>query len=202
MKLFMLPCLLEEDCCRFRTIKLEFSKAKEILQMHMKHVHGRPDPNYKCDNCDRDTKISDSKEITEDNNEAEAIGDGADNNEAIHTDNALERVDEDKDSNTARNSTDENQDDIAKVTSVIDDHDKVKEHFEEVQEIIEADNDVVDQIFKPVQTFTEPVSSCRNCGSPDHTSQRKIRKRHCPAWNIICKVCNKRGHLESCCEVN
>ena len=39
MKLYSLPCILEEDTFRFRTIKLEFSKAKEILEMHMKHVH-------------------------------------------------------------------------------------------------------------------------------------------------------------------
>ena len=39
MKLYSLPCLLEEDTCRFRTIKLEFSKAKEILELHMKYVH-------------------------------------------------------------------------------------------------------------------------------------------------------------------
>ena len=51
-----LPCLLGDDSCRFRTIQLEFSKAKEILEMHMKLVH--PVPNIgtvKSDTCDRDT---------------------------------------------------------------------------------------------------------------------------------------------------
>ena len=66
----MLPCLLEEGKCRFRTIKLEFSKAKEILEMHMKHVHGRTDSNYKCDDCDRDTNIDNDKEIIEKNPES------------------------------------------------------------------------------------------------------------------------------------
>ena len=51
-----LPCLLGDDSCRFRTIQLEFSKAKEILEMHMKLVH--PVTNIgkvKSETCDRDT---------------------------------------------------------------------------------------------------------------------------------------------------
>ena len=66
MKLYNLPCLLEEDKCKFQTVPLEFAQSKEILEMHMVLVHGRPE--FKCDNCDRDTHcdtniIEDHKEI-------------------------------------------------------------------------------------------------------------------------------------------
>ena len=199
MKLFMLPCLLEEDCCRFKTIKLELSQAKEILEMHMKHVHGRPDSNYRCDDCDRDTNFSDDKEIIEDDKEVTRDA----NNEALY--DAPEQLDERKASTAVYENVSYQKDDIAEVTSVTDDRDYDKKHFEEVQqEILEAENDEVEEIFKSFgdEVITEPVPSCRNCGSPDHTSQRKIRRRHCPAWNIYCTMCNKRGHLESCCDVD
>ena len=52
MKLYSLPCLLEGDICRFQTIQLEFPKAKEILEMHMILVHGRPESRDKSDSCD------------------------------------------------------------------------------------------------------------------------------------------------------
>ena len=68
MKLYNLPCLMEEDICRFQTIQLEFPKAKEILEMHMILVHGRPESRDKCDSCDRDTK--NDTEINQDDNEA------------------------------------------------------------------------------------------------------------------------------------
>ena len=61
MMLYSLPCLLEEDTCRFQTIQLEFLKAKDILEMHMLHVHGRPEWRYKCNCCDRDTLVKDDK---------------------------------------------------------------------------------------------------------------------------------------------
>ena len=63
MKLYQLKCLLEEDVCRFQTQTLEFFQAKEILEMHMKLVHERPEQRLKCDYCDKDTSV---KHIIED----------------------------------------------------------------------------------------------------------------------------------------
>ena len=47
---FQLPCLLGDDSCQFVTIQLEFSQAKEILEMHMKLVHPVPDCYIKKEN--------------------------------------------------------------------------------------------------------------------------------------------------------
>ena len=74
MKLYSLPCLLEEDKCSFSTIKLEFPKAKEILELHMKYVHERLELRNNCDYSEKDTDKSGSKEITED--EMKAICEG------------------------------------------------------------------------------------------------------------------------------
>ena len=67
MMKIQLPCLLGGESCQFLTIQLEFSQAKEILEMHMKLVHPVPDcRKSKCDKCDRD---NDSKDIIEDDDE-------------------------------------------------------------------------------------------------------------------------------------
>ena len=203
MMLYSLPCLLEEDTCRFRTIKLEFSKAKEILELHMKYVHERLELRNNCDSSERDTNKGDGKEITED--DMKAICDNEDSQQGDTAEVTSATDDHEKDqkhfeaTTAERNSTTENEDsnptNIADVTLVIDDRDKDQKHFEE--------NVAVEEIFKPVvdEAFTESVPSCRNCGSPDHTSQRKVRKRHCSAWNQYCKICHKRGHIEALCNV-
>ena len=72
--------------------------------------------------------------------------------------------------------------DIADVTSVPDDRDEDYQHFEEGQGDLEAENNAIEEIFKPVGILL-PSPSCQNCGQSDHTSERKIRRRHCPAWN-------------------
>ena len=194
MKLYMLPCLLEEDRCTFRTIKLEFFKAKEILEMHMKHVHERLDCICKGDNCDRDTNIGDDKEIIED--VKEAICD--ENNEALQ--NAPELLDDKKASTAERDTTNKNEtslnDDIAEVTLVTDDRDNNQKHFKEVQDTLEADNDAIEEIFKPDEVVTEPIPSCRNCGSPDHTSQRKIRRNIVQLGTFIVKCATKEDILK------
>ena len=46
---------MEEDTCRFQTQSLEFWQSKEILEMHMRLVHGLRV--NKCDDCERDTKV-------------------------------------------------------------------------------------------------------------------------------------------------
>ena len=144
--------------------------------MHMRIVHGLRA--NKCDECDRDTKVD--TEIIEN----EAISDDID--EAICK--ITQYSDEGKASTALRDTTDENEtpqeDDIDDVTSVADDRGHVDEQFEENQDILKAENDAVEEIFKPVGIMFQ--SSCRNCGMSDHTSERKVRRRKCSAWNIYC----------------
>ena len=187
MKLYSLSCLLEEDKCRFQTQQLEFSKAKEILEMHMVLVHVR---RYKCKSCDRDTCDKDNKDIIEDDTEALCTKvDEADND-------ALEEPSEIDDSTSVRKPRKQNealiQPSIADVTSVRDDRDHEDQHFEEGQAAIEAENNVVKEIFKPGGVLLP--SSCENCGQTDHTSERKVRRRRCSAWNHYCEICGRRGH--------
>ena len=56
---YQLPCLLGDDSCQYITIQLEFSQAKEILEMHMKLVHPVPDlRKFECD-CEKDNSTKD-----------------------------------------------------------------------------------------------------------------------------------------------
>ena len=70
MKLYSLQCLLEEDLCGFQTQMLEFCQSKEILEMHMLLVHGRPEIRNKCNSCDRDTNVINDPDIIEDDMKA------------------------------------------------------------------------------------------------------------------------------------
>ena len=102
------------------------------------------------------------------------------NNEAEALCNIAEQSEERKATIAPGNSRTENeasyQDTIAEVTSVIDDRDNDHKHSEEAVELLEVENKAVEEIFKPIETFTDSVSSWRNCGSPD---QGKVRRRHC-----------------------
>ena len=199
MKLYQLSGLLEEDTCSYQTQQLEFWQAKEILEMHMRLVH--PVTNHredKSDTCDRDTNTS-SDDLENDEKAlcSDATEDLTAENETPEND--IDNVNnDDKDDTDHKSSTSEQiksgKVDIAEVTSVADDRDHDFELFEEA---LEAENNVVKEIFKPVGLL---FSSCRSCGESDHTSERKIRRRSCPAWNIYCGTCGKRGHYRSVCK--
>ena len=194
MKLYSLMCILEEDKCKFQTQQLEFSKAKEILEMHMMLVHGQ---RYRCNSCDRDTCDKDNKDIIEDDIEALCTKD----DEADC--DVLEEPSEIDDPTSVRNPTKQNEasihPNIADVTSVRDDCEHDCQHFEEDQQFekgqtaIEAENNVVKEIFKPVGILLSS-SLCKNCGQTGHTSERKVRRRRCSAWNHYCEICGRRGH--------
>ena len=102
------------------------------------------------------------------------------NNEAEALRNIAEQSEERKATIAPGNSRTEieasYQDNIAEVTSVVDDRDNDHKHFEEAVELLEVENKAVEEIFKPIETLTDSVSSWRNCGSPD---QGKVRRRHC-----------------------
>ena len=144
MKLYQLKCLLEEDICRFQTQTLEFYQAKEILEMHMKLVHERPEQRLKCD-CDRDTLV---KDIIED--DKKALND-KDEEAGLDFPNQL-KVEDDA---AALKSITENEalqhTEVTDVTLVGDDHDDVIEHFDDENlDKQEAENVAVNEIFKPV----------------------------------------------------
>ena len=42
---------------------------------------------------------------------------------------------------------------------------------------------------------------CSNCGKVGHTSQREDREKNCPAWDKICKSCNRKGHFQNVCRM-
>ena len=128
MELYSLLCLLEGDKCRFQTQQLEFSKAKEILQMHMMLVHVR---RYNCNFCDRDTCDNDNKDVIEDDKEALCNKD-----DEAYCD-FLEEPSEIDDPTSVRKPTKQNEasthPSIANVTSVRDDREQDCLHFEEDQ---------------------------------------------------------------------
>jgi len=158
--------------------------------------HGRQEIKDKCDSCGRDTYVIKVEDVFEDDDKA--IRDEADKAPS----DIPNSLDEEHDSTVNRESITQIEasrpTDIADVTSVIDDRDHDSEHFEEDQRDLEAENNAVDEIFKPVGTMLQ--SSCRNCGNSDHTFERKIRRRHCPAWNSYCETCSKRGHFSRVCK--
>ena len=123
MMLYSLPCLLEEDNCRFQTIQLEFSQSKEILEMHMTLVHGRPKWRSRCNSCDRDTLVNDDKVKDIFDNDKRALFDKVEEASFGFT-NELNMKDDPKDSKTEAVQNME----AAEVTSVIDDRDDVTEH--------------------------------------------------------------------------
>ena len=97
--------------------------------MHMLHVHGRPEWRYKCNCCDRDTLVKDDK--------AEDII-------AVEKKALCDKVEEVKEDETSH------QTEVSDVTSVRDDRDYENQHFEEGTEAIEAENNAVKEISKPV----------------------------------------------------
>ena len=157
MHLYSLQCLLEEDTCGYQTQQLEFYQAERMLAMHMKLDHGRSKVSDKCDSCGRDTytmnveDVIDDKEIIKD--EKKAISDELDEASCEIPDHSDKR-----EADTAiRDTTDPNETshhgDSDDVTSVIDDRDHQFEHFEKDQEAIEAENNAIEEIFKPVVTL-------------------------------------------------
>ena len=156
--------------------------------MHMVLVHVR---RYKCKSCDRDTCDKDNKDIIEDDTEALCTKDDEADNDA------LEEPSEIDDSTSVRKPRKQNealiQPSIADVTLVRDDRDHEDQHFEEGQAAIEAETNLVKEIFKPVGVLLSSFS-CKNCGQTDQTSERKVRRRRCSAWNHYCEICGRRGH--------
>ena len=160
--------------------------------MHMLLVHGRPEIRNKCNSCDRDTNVINDPDIIEDDMKARFGEDKEDD---------FEVPDKPDDSKATEKSNIEDEalcrSDIAEVTSVRDDRGQDYKHFEKSQEAFEAENNVVHQIFKPVGAL---LQSCSNCGESDHTSGRKVRRKHCLAWNKYCEICGKRGHIGRVCK--
>ena len=128
-----LPCLLGDDSCQFITIQLEFSQAKEIIEMHMKLVHPVPVwRKFECDNCEKDNA---TKDIIEDKVDEETScnvqNDTVCEDSEIFQDNS-EPVESVQVAKAVKVATEEEeallQSDIADVTSVRDDRDEVGNH--------------------------------------------------------------------------
>ena len=199
---YQLPCLLGDDSCQFVTIQLEFSQAKEILEMHMKLVHPVPDlRSFECNNCEKDNATKDILEDKVDDEtscnvqnetareDSEIFRDNSDPVESIQVAKAVEVATEEDEALL--------QSDIADVTLVRDDRDEVGRHsVEHHDDDLEAD--YVEKLFRPV----DRQATCRNCGSYEHSSKRYIRRRSCPAWNRYCSSCHKRGHSSNVCKNN
>ena len=57
-------------------------------------------------------------------------------------------------------------------------------------------------IYDPsIQYNVSSTVKCSNCGKSGHSSQREEREKHCPAWDRICKSCNRKGHFQSVCRM-
>ena len=196
MKLIKLPCLFGGDSCSYETIQLKFSQAKDILEMHMRLVH--PVMKIQCESCGKRTK---PKDIIEHDSDDEATScdkpkpvvhespeNVHDNSDKIGDSNEIDVNETQTEEASIKVDTDD-------VTSVADDRDYDNHPVDEEHEgdkddkkAIEAQ--IVEDLFKPVEALHP---ACRNCGSREHSSQRKIRRRFCPAWDKSCELCGKRG---------
>ena len=108
MKPIALECVLGGPC-KFKTIKLEFAKAFQLLELHMKYVHTPIVSNEEVNTSNHDDDLDDSYEIEELMGDKETCS----NNEVDDNDAApVEKL----------------QSDFADVTLVRNDRDPVENH--------------------------------------------------------------------------
>ena len=191
MKPVALKCVIGGSC-QFRTMKLEFGQAFQLLELHLKYLHTLRTNDERIDISEHDEKtIEDNFEMEQpvDNTEPRSsdmeVSDEPDPvDEKFQSDSAdVTSVRDDhsienqglRKRNHDRNPVDASQTNFADVTLASDDHDEINHPFE---------------IHHP----------CGCCGGNNHSSNRASRRKFCPAWNKFCGLCNRRGHLQNMCK--
>ena len=192
MKPVALKCVLGGPC-RYKTCKLEFSQAFQLLELHMKYLHT---PKVSDEKVDISKHDDDSEE---DNYEfGELFNDTETSLEDEVDVNGTDQVDKELQSN------------FANVTSVRDDRSPENQSFErrihqpDPVDVVQTDlaevtlaRDDREEVELHLVGNHEP---CGSCGRKSHSSHRSSRRRLCSAWNKSCYSCNKRGHFQKFCK--
>ena len=179
MKPVELQCVIGGPC-KFKTIKLEFAQAFQLLKLHMKYLHS---PKA---NGGRDEISNEEEDLEEENFEIEQLYEETE--EAKVKDLVIEEI----------------QSDFAGVTSVLDDRStetnlRRPNHDSKPVEVSRtnfADVTLVIDDRNPVETH----KACDSCGRNGHSSHRTSRRKFCSAWNKFCWSCNGRGHFQRVCK--
>ena len=173
MKPVALECVLGGPC-KFKTVKLEFAQAFQLLELHMKYVHTPIVSNEEVNTSKHDDDLEDSYEIEELIGEKEtSSNDEVDDNYAA----PVEKL----------------QSDFADVTSVRDDQNSGSQslktrnhnlHPVDVHQTNFADVTLVRDDRDPVKNH----EACTSCGRKTHSSHRTSRRKFCSAWNKFCRL--------------
>ena len=188
MKPVALQCVIGGSC-QFRTMNLEFGKAFQLLDLHMKYLHTLKANDERVDKSEHDKKTEEDNFVVE-----QPVDDTEFSSKVcVETDPVVEKFQFDsadvtsvrddrsvenrglRKRNHERNPVDASQANFADVTLASDDREEVKHPFEDHH-------------------------SCNCCGGNSHSSHRASRRKFCPAWNNLCELCNKRGHLQNICK--
>ena len=182
MKPVALQCVIGGSC-QFRTMKLEFGKAFQLLDLHMKYLHTLKANDERVDKSEHDKKTEEDNFVVE-----QPVDDTESSSKVcVETDPVVEKSQSDSANVTSvsndrsvenqglrkrnhdRNPVDDSQANFPDVTLASDDHDEINH-------------------------------PCGCCGGNNHSSNRASRRKFCPAWNKLCGLCNRRGHLQNMCK--
>ena len=182
-----LQCVMGESC-KFKTMRLEFAQAFQLLELHMKYLHTFKASDEKIDITNHDENTE------EDNFEIEQqVVDTEARTSSIEVSDRTDPV------------VEELQSDSVDVTSVRDDREVRRIHFSNPVDNVQGNFADVTLVPDDRDEVKDPVGShhpCGGCGGTSHSSHRSSRRKSCPGWNQFCKLCNKRGHLQKVCKTS
>ena len=176
MKPVALECVLGGPC-RYKTCKLEFAQAFQLLELHMKYLHTPKVSDEKVDLSKHDDDLEeDNYEFGELFNDTET------------------RLEDERDINDPVD--EELQSDFADVTLVRDDHSPENQSSERGIHNSDPVDEELQSNFADVTSVRDdrdeedlhPVGNhhpCGSCGRKSHPSHRSSRRRLCPAWNQL-----------------
>ena len=189
MKPVALQCVIGGPC-KFKTIKLEFAQAFQLLVLHMKYLHS---PKA---NDERDEILNHEENLEEGNLEIDQLFEETEEAKLNDIEEAV--VHEDDPVNEAK------QSEFADVTSVRDDRDvryqgsRRRIHYSNPVDNFQENVADVTLVPDDREEVKHPVGNhhpCGGCGESSHSSDRASRRKFCPGWNKYCQLCSKRGHL-------
>ena len=182
-----LQCVMGESC-NFKTMRLEFAQAFQLLELHMKYLHTYKASDGRIDITNHDENLEEHIfEIEQQVGDTETrpsemeVSDG--------TDPVVEKL----------------QSDSADVTSVRDDRKVKRIHYSNPVDDVQGNFANVTLVPDDREEAKDPVGnhhSCGSCGGTSHSSHRSSRRKFCPGWDTFCKLCNKRGHLQRVCKTS
>ena len=187
MKPVALQCVIGESC-NFKTMRLGFTQAFQLLELHMKYLHTFKTSEERIDITNHDENPE------EDISEIEQqVGDKETRPSEMEVSDGTDPV------------VGKLQSDSVDVTSVRDDREVKRIHYSNPVDDVQGNFADVTLVPDDRDEVEDPVGNhhpCGGCGGTNHSSHRSSRRRFCPGWNTFCKLCNKRGHLQKVCKTS